>query len=293
MTQPNKKLDIETIRQFAINKGWKLVSNSYINNSSLLEWKCDKGHIWNNNWGHIKSGQTCPYCSGNNKPNINILQQHAITKSGKLLTKLYINNSTLMEWQCSNGHTWFACWKSIKNQKSWCQKCSGLSKPNIKELKDYAISKQGKLLSTTYINSWTYMEWECSQGHIWKIPWDNIKQGSWCLKCRTLKTEKRVHQLLEQKLNIHFTKKRIYYDITNSKKFYELDGYNEENKIAFEYNGEQHYIYPHHWHRTEQQFIDLQSRDKNKAAYCIDNGIKLIIVPYFVNIKEYIDNITL
>ena len=61
---------------------------------------------------------------------------------------------------------------------------------------------------------------------------------------------------------------------------YEFDGFNKENKIAFEYHGIQHYIYPNYWHKTEDIFKAAQQRDKNKEQYCQENDITLIVIPY-------------
>lgn len=71
----------------------------------------------------------------------------------------------------------------------------------------------------------------------------------------------------------------------------ELDMYNEELKLAVEYNGIQHYKYTSKFHKSEIEFIKQQQRDKVKKKLCKQHGIKLIIVPYTVkhdNIHEYL-----
>ena len=62
----------------------------------------------------------------------------------------------------------------------------------------------------------------------------------------------------------------------------ELDGYNEDLKIAFEYNGKQHYVYPNAFHKTEQQFDNQLRRDAFKLDKCDEHGIYLITIPYTV-----------
>lgn len=64
----------------------------------------------------------------------------------------------------------------------------------------------------------------------------------------------------------------------------ELDCYNDELKIALEYNGIQHYVFPNPFHKTYDDFIALIRRDKFKLEQCDKNDIYLITVPY--NIKE-------
>jgi len=65
----------------------------------------------------------------------------------------------------------------------------------------------------------------------------------------------------------------------------ELDGYNEELKLAFEYNGIQHYQFPSIYIKNYEEFQEQQARDKFKVEACRKNGIKLIVVPY--SIKPY------
>jgi len=63
----------------------------------------------------------------------------------------------------------------------------------------------------------------------------------------------------------------------------ELDCYDEEYKIAVEYNGIQHYKYPSAFHKSEQQFYDQLYRDRLKKKLCEDEGVYLIPIPYWVD----------
>lgn len=62
----------------------------------------------------------------------------------------------------------------------------------------------------------------------------------------------------------------------------ELDGYNPELNIAFEYNGYQHYTYPNRFHQTEKAFAQQVRRDGYKDEACRLAGVYLIIIPYTV-----------
>jgi len=73
----------------------------------------------------------------------------------------------------------------------------------------------------------------------------------------------------------------------------ELDCYNDELKIAVEYNGEQHYKYIPHFHTSKDVFYNLKYRDDMKKRLCEQNNITLITVPYTVkhdDIENYIKN---
>jgi hypothetical protein len=64
----------------------------------------------------------------------------------------------------------------------------------------------------------------------------------------------------------------------------ELDCYNEELKIAVEYDGAQHYKFIPHFHKTNEAFMNQRYRDYMKDQMCKENGIYLIRVPYTVKI---------
>lgn len=66
----------------------------------------------------------------------------------------------------------------------------------------------------------------------------------------------------------------------------ELDGYNEELRLAFEYNGIQHYEFPNRFHRTIDEFKIQQENDRFKEARCRELGIDLIVIPYTVKDLE-------
>jgi hypothetical protein len=63
----------------------------------------------------------------------------------------------------------------------------------------------------------------------------------------------------------------------------ELDCYNDELKIAVEYNGAQHYKFIPKFHQTEKEFMFQKYRDQTKHFLCKQNGIKLITIPYTVS----------
>jgi len=68
----------------------------------------------------------------------------------------------------------------------------------------------------------------------------------------------------------------------------ELDGYNEELKLAFEYDGEYHY--KSHWGRRGQSIEQRTTLDQLKDSLCQKEGITLIRVPFIQknNMKEFI-----
>lgn len=102
---------------------------------------------------------------------------------------------------------------------------------------------------------------------------------------------KRVIEEITQKPFIKHRPDFLKNEITG--KNLELDCYNDELKLAIEYNGIQHYEYTPVFHKNRDSFYNTKYRDKMKVTLCHENGIKLIVVPYTVklqDIKRYIQD---
>ncbi|MCG7346083.1 hypothetical protein MHZ92_18380 [Sporosarcina sp. ACRSL] len=181
----NAKLTVEEMKQFAASQGGKCLSNEYINNNTHLLWECNKEHQWKATPSNILRGKWCPTCNKKKRLTINIFTEIANKRGGKCLSSTYINQKTRLAFECQHGHQWDALPNNIQKGK-WCPTCKGNRKKTIKDAQLIAQQKQGKCLSTEYVNNKSELQWECSEGHIWTSNYSNIQQGSWCPQCRQL-----------------------------------------------------------------------------------------------------------
>jgi len=105
------------------------------------------------------------------------------------------------------------------------------------------------------------------------------------------KHEKECRRILESIYKKSFHSVRPdFLEYTNGHNL-ELDMYNEELKLAVEYQGIQHYKFNKFFHKSYDDFINLVNRDTWKSQRCKELNIKLITVPYtikFDNLQEYI-----
>lgn len=72
----------------------------------------------------------------------------------------------------------------------------------------------------------------------------------------------------------------------------QLDCYNEQLKLALEYNGEQHYNFPNKFHHSKQDFDKQVHHDNLKKERCKEHRITLIVVPFTIRKKELVQYIT-
>ena len=134
------------------------------------------------------------------------------------------------------------------------------------------------------------MLWQCKEGHEWEAKYGNIKHNNtWCPHCQIFKHEEECRTIIQNIYNKLFPKGRHSF-LINPETGYklELDGYNEELKIAFEYQGLQHYEAVEYF-GGEESMLAQQKRDNLKKELCEKNNIILIEIPYWVkDLYEYI-----
>jgi hypothetical protein len=95
--------------------------------------------------------------------------------------------------------------------------------------------------------------------------------------------EIRTRRYLENRFKKPFSKTRpdfLLNQVTGSKYNLEFDCYNEELKLAVEYNGIQHYKFVPFFHRNKEAFYNQKYRDELKRIKCRDLGITLVEIPY-------------
>jgi hypothetical protein len=106
------------------------------------------------------------------------------------------------------------------------------------------------------------------------------------------KHESRCRAILENLFKAPFTSVRpdfLKYPVTG--KNLELDGYNEELNLAFEYQGVQHRKFCPLFHETYQDFVDQLKRDAFKKKRCEELGINVLYIPDTVpydDLEEYL-----
>jgi len=206
---------------------------------------------------------------------------------GICLSKEYLGNHIKLEFQCKLGHIWLATPANIKSGK-WCPSCSGNKKLSLEVAQKLAETMGGNCLSTVYKNSGSNLEWICLYGHEFKASINNItSKGSWCPICSSSLYERMCKDFLENLFSKPFKKVRPDWLISSRGTKLELDGFNEELKLAFEYNGIQHYFFNKFFHKNEEDFWKRVCDDELKRRLCSDNDVKLIEIPTVESLSDF------
>lgn len=175
-----------------------LLSTKFESDDQNLTWKCSFRHVWKASYSSVKGtknkkGSWCSRCSQAEKSkkfkDLTELQAIAEARGGKLLSKeKYLNDRQKMQWQCKEGHKWYASYNSIRCG-SWCKICSsknaGQKGYNADFAKRLAEQHGGECLSE-YVNTLLALTWQCKKGHRWTA---NIRTAErlWCSTCKNEK----------------------------------------------------------------------------------------------------------
>lgn len=276
MRQSPRIFDLSLLKQKLANQGFEIINDTYRGLSSHYLVRCPLHHHRTLAGNALISGKMrCPECINGQK--LKCLREKAAEKGITLLSTKFVKLVTKYDWMCKEGHFY----KSYARHYE-CQKCAASNQLNLYRQK--ASERNIKLLSTEYLGSHNNHLWECEDGHRWEASIHNvIDVESNCPHCRVWFTETKCRFIIEQMTGFSFTKNQKILP-----QRLELDGYCEELKIAFEYNGEYHYTKLKHI--TSKQFNKTVERDKSKLKFCGEKSIKLIVIPYFEseNLEDFI-----
>ena len=160
-------------------------------------------------------------------------------------------------------------------------------------MQELANQRGGLCLSKAYINSTTKLLWRCANGHEFQASPTSIKNsGTWCPKCHFFRNEELYRSMFEYIFDTEFKKVRPKFLISKKTgKRMELDGYAPKLKVAFEYNGEQHYQ-GRFFGDNSKKLVEIKSRDEQKVKACKENKIKLFVIKYDDDIQKIFNDVT-
>lgn len=123
----HEKLSIEAMRSLATTRGGTCLSAEYFGSKSKLAWKCEFGHRWEAAPCYVVEGTWCPKCARNERLSLALFQELAVSRGGMCLSDEYVNERTVLEFRCAEGHEWKALPEKIK-RGSWCPKCARIAR---------------------------------------------------------------------------------------------------------------------------------------------------------------------
>lgn len=279
--EKQKKMNIETVRENALAIGFKLIDEKYTISTKTYKWQCiDCGNICITAYNNLIRKKGCGKCIYNQERyTLERVKEISETKCVECLSTEYIHCNSPMKWKCKKcNREWITTWRSLK-QNIGCIKCTFKEKItlNMDIVKEEIKDRNIECLSTEYITAIHRMKWRCLEcNYIWEIDFHHIRHSkSGCPNCASYKSERMSRKIIEELTGLSFPKVRM-----KKLQYLELDGYNKEIGLAFEYDGKQHTEYIEYFHKTEDGFHDLVRRDILKEELCYINNIILLRIPH-------------
>ena len=252
--------------------------------------KCLKNHSFETCWHDVKNYKLgCPYCH-----NIKNTEDSALDviklKGGNVDSDWkYKKAHDKFFVTCKNGHRWKTNLTVIK-RGYWCPECGNISCHEKRRLDGNKIKseiiKRGGIVdeSWIYIHARHLFPVTCNVcNRTWSTSWNRINNNHWCPYCNDSLKEKTVRKVIENIFCNKFPTRRPPWLInpkTNGR--LELDGYNEGLKIAFEYQGEQHYLSSGFNQNSEELLSYQKYKDYIKKEICKKEKVLLIEIPYWL-----------
>ena len=280
----HKKRSLKDLQKHAGSQGGLCLATTYDGMLAPVVWQCQEGHVWSARPNSILNHKTwCPFCAGKARLDLHRLQEHAARRGGECLATEYVNNRSKVNWKCKHGHIWEASPRNVLNGGSWCPHCNRIGLPRLQA---HAAKLGGRCLATSYKTSFQKLLWECSEGHRWEASAGSVLHAkSWCPQCAasTWRTEAKIRSTLET----IFHPAMFPSCYPSFLEGLQLDGYCPDLLLAFEYQGEQHYDPENYFHFGDpSSFHAQQRRDARKVDFCKNAGVRLLIIPCFVNDKR-------
>ncbi len=188
----SKKYSIQYIKDFIERQGFELLTTNYKNNKSKLTLKCSSNHVIKLSFNDFQQGRRCKKCyykqvGNRNRHTIDYVKNYIEKYNYSLSSKEYKNVDTKLTLICPKNHEFTITFHDFQGGHR-CAKCfykamGERNKHSFKYVKTH-IEKHGyKLLSNSYEGASNKLELKCPKNHIFKIAFNNFKQGQRCSKC--------------------------------------------------------------------------------------------------------------
>ena len=296
-----KKYNIVYFREYAKQRNGQCLSEEYTGYTDKLKFRCDKGHVFETQARCIILGHWCPQCGIDKQRHNHDEIANIIEEKGGTLLSQYKNNKEKIKILCNKcDNIWLVSYGHIKSGR-WCPECKKVKIANIHRkysidfVQLYIDKYNGVCLSKKYYNTYTKLKFKCSEGHVFYMTFGNIKYNNhWCPYCsnNTSNSEQVFRKVMEDAFNVEFPKKRPKWLINKEGNRLELDGYNKELGIAFEYQGRQHFEIVTAFKGTKAILDKTQEHDQIKKELCAKNNITLLCPTYKMKPEDFESYIT-
>lgn len=261
----------------------------YCGMNKNIWWRCARcNHEWHAAPSSVLwRGSGCPQCSrqrrgAKRRASAAVAVFSRLSNRPLVPIAPYISAKTLIPWRClSCEHSWLATPDNISRGRG-CPQCKfSRAADRMRLTHDEVVLRlrdRSVIPLDTYRDSATRMSWRCLVCNCeWCTTANSILKGSGCPTCANGASEHECRRILESLTGVKFPSANPKW--LNGLRF---DGYSRQLRIAFEYDGYQHCVFPNYFHKTRAEWIAQRRRDRKKDALCCAHHVTLIRIPHTV-----------
>jgi hypothetical protein len=289
---------IDEVKRICEFRNWSWESGEYLSlrdKNLKITCACPKEELYS--LESLRAEKACIECYRRTKKED--LQKRLRSKEISVISN-YVDEKTSIHLRCDIcEHPWKTTPSSVRGTPSnsdgtGCPKCNGgveISEDVINERAKFFVERyHGKIINEERRFSGGreryQLEVQCKETNHEPF-WTDIyrlQNGNWCTQCRTPGIyENAVRLLLEHLIGEPLTKARPSWLVNSGGNQMELDGYNEELGLAFEYQGEQHFYFVPFFHESKADFHRRLEDDKLKKKLCKARDIVLLCPDYLLD----------
>lgn len=271
---------------------------TYVNSKTPVVISCvNHGDISVNPNNHINNKSGCPLCYGRIKKTSEQFITQVKQLHGDVFTFArtnYVGDGVKVTITCKQ-HGDFTPTPSNILRGSGCPVCAleEASKRNRKDqdvfIEQAACTHDNKYdySLVEYKNSITPVNIICPvHGVFQQKPSIHLDQRCGCQMCSSSRGELEVKKWLQQQ-GIPFIQQQMF-DECFDKRRLKFDFFLPRHNTLIEFNGIQHYRNVPLFKHSNDTFEDVVRRDKIKVEFANKKGLRLIVVPYTVNVDQYL-----
>lgn len=300
-----RKSEMQYIQELAQNNPIIKLVGTYVNANTPTEHYCEIHQIISKiTPSNALHGAGCVRCHFEKianqcrKTREEYVKELAVKNPTVRLIGEYINANTPVEHYCEIHQTFWNISPCAALQGQGCQQCKGEKIGNIKRKSEEQYVRELSMIYPHIVLRGEYKGAQIPTAHeclihnfIWSPTPGNVLGGHGCPKCSESKGEAQITQWLEQHKIVNTPQKR--FPDCYSTRSLPFDFYIPELKVCIEYQGEQHYRPVNFGGISDEEaydnFLKTQYHDEIKRNYCVANDIKLICVPYWEDVDEYLN----
>ncbi len=273
---------IEKARKIHDNK-YDYSKVNYINGRNVVKILCKRHGLFQQTPSNHLAGQNCPVCMNKGKSNVDRFINSAKQVHGERYDYSiikYLNNKTKINIICKE-HGIFEQIPTRHLCGDGCSKCNGGVISNYIEFINKANNIHNNIYDyskVNYINSQTKVKIICSEHGVFEMKPNNHLLGQCCPQCKNKSFgEKYINNWLINH-SIKFERQKSFNDCKNSK-LLKFDFWIPNKNTLIKYDGKQHYVPIEHM-GGEMSFKSVQTNDKIKTKYAMNNNLNLLRIPY-------------